>query len=320
MPANMLTMAFVLGVLANPGGVVESKSGIRGRKSAGVPAADPAGIGTLDRLQALPTLPGEYFDRKARAIISDSKYMASEQVATLGGDCPTRLAWDSGIPIFTSRRDGPDGAGDASDRPAVQKEWSAKAIASYEKSGAIGAPRSPFRIGLAWSLDASQRFAESEPLFKRAWNWSRIPGMPLWLRFPSACAGKARRSCREYQRRSSYTWTVGADGAGSCEAELKGGAAERKSCSLLPCLEQPADLFDQVFLIERTLHATPVEKDGRTPSRPPLSASSVAGLHALSGLGDFRHSAKRPWSRWSAAARDDNFASLKSPPSSKSLS
>jgi O-antigen ligase len=173
MPANMLTMAFVFGLLANPGGARE-----------GVPADDVASedrlpswirlalpaLGLWLAIRALPTWPAEFFSFKARAITADWRYMESPELAQAMEDFARRgLRWDPRNPhLYRYAGVAETALSTQATDPAVQKKWSDMSAASYE-AGATLAPRNILLVlDLAWAYEAEERYAEADPFFKRA--------------------------------------------------------------------------------------------------------------------------------------------------------
>ncbi len=170
MPANMLTMAFVFGVLASPSGTRDT---VAESESSDLPAwlrlVLPA-LGLWIGVRALPTLPAEYFAEKTLMVVRDWKYMESEDIARSAVDLAHRgleidprnpeLHLYSGMAATALALQAKD--------PAAQQDWSAQALASYEKSMQLAPRDVRLILSLASALDTQQRFDDAEPLLKRA--------------------------------------------------------------------------------------------------------------------------------------------------------
>ena len=121
-------------------------------------------------VKALPTWPGEFFGQKARAILTDWKYMESGEVAQeLAGLSERGMRWDPRNPnLYRYLGVAQTALATQSTEPAAKEEWSKKALASYEKAVSLAPGDVFFVLSLAWAYEAQQRHADAEPLFKRA--------------------------------------------------------------------------------------------------------------------------------------------------------
>jgi O-antigen ligase len=176
MPANLLTMAFVFGLLANPRGTHEEAGEL-------APSAETSGsnlspyirlalpaLGLWLAIKALPTWPAEFFAHKARYILADWKYMESgERARELAGIAERGLQLDPRNPqLHRISGIAENALATQATEPAVKAEQAGKAIASYEKAMSL-APRDVHLVlDLAWAYEAQQQPARAEPLFKRA--------------------------------------------------------------------------------------------------------------------------------------------------------
>ena len=172
MPANMLVMAFVFGLLANPGDTRESASNaeqIDFDLSRYALLALPA-LGLWIAVRALPTWPAEYYAEKARTTVSDWRFIMAPEVAQTAEAFARRgLAWDArNAELHLYRGEAQAAMAALSSDPIAKNELYAHAASAY--ANALGLAPNDVRLVLclASSLDALQRFAESEPLYKRA--------------------------------------------------------------------------------------------------------------------------------------------------------
>lgn len=176
MPANLLTMAFVFGLLANPRGTHE-EAGAAG------PAAESSGhdlspyirlalpaLGLWLGIKALPLWPAEYFSYKAKPILADWKYMESGEVAgELAALAQRGLQWDPRNPqLHRILGIAATALSTQATEPAVKQEQAEKALAAYEKALSL-APRDVHLVlDVAWACETQQQHAKAESLFKRA--------------------------------------------------------------------------------------------------------------------------------------------------------
>ncbi len=172
-PANMLTMAFVCGVLASSGSARESASETAESSDSNVSPYFRLALPALALwlgLRALPTWPAEYFSFQARLITSDSKYMESGEEARALEDLVQRgLQWDPLNPILRRYAGVAQTAlaAQATDA-AMQEKWAHQALAAYEEAEKL-APGDVYGVlNLAWEYENQQRYADAGPLFKRA--------------------------------------------------------------------------------------------------------------------------------------------------------
>lgn len=171
-PANALVMAFVFGVLANPGGEIkisskESRGGVRlGRHFRLVAPA----LALVTLIFALPTLPAEVFAERARLVLSDWRYMESPDVALAAEDFARRgLQYDAKNPelyyyLGESQVAQALQAGDRREKERLYTESSE----AYRKAVELAPGDVRLVICLASSLDAVKRFDEAAPLYARA--------------------------------------------------------------------------------------------------------------------------------------------------------
>ena len=158
-PANLLLMAFVFGLLANDGVT---------RESAAAPA--PAGqfwwrvalpvLGVVLLVECARLLPGEYFAERSRAAARDGKFVASIVYARQG------LEWDPKNPdlhfyLGLARL----GQGDRMTDPRAKQSFYVDAIKAFEHARALVPQEKLYVLELATTLDAVGRFEEAEWAF-----------------------------------------------------------------------------------------------------------------------------------------------------------
>lgn len=159
-PANVLLLALVFGILANDG--VE-----RGPLAPGVPRAQllwrfllPA-FGLALLVQTARLLPGEYYAELARTAVRDGRSGLALHYATKG------LARDPANPDLHLHRAGAflqyvEGA----ETPEAKASYLDAAIESLRRAHDIAPLEQSYALELATSLDQAKRFDEAESLFR----------------------------------------------------------------------------------------------------------------------------------------------------------
>jgi len=170
-PANAMVMAFVFGVLANPGGEIkvsskERKGGFRlGRQFRLVTPV----LGLCTLILAMPKLPAEIYGERARRVLSDGRYLVSpemaqdaENYALLG------LQYDLKNPELHYYLGEAEVARAimATDR-AEKRRLFGECVEAYQNARALAPRDTRLILCLATSLDALERFDEAAPLYVR---------------------------------------------------------------------------------------------------------------------------------------------------------
>lgn len=169
-PANALVMAFVFGVLANPGGEIKATSKERKGLRLGryFRLVNPAlGVGVL--IAAMPKLPAEIYGEKARRILSDGRYLVLPEMAqTVENYALIGLQYDLKNPelyyyLGEAQIAQAMLAADAAERERLYAE-SAEA---YGNAVRLAPNDTRLILCRATSLDALDRFDESAPLYEQ---------------------------------------------------------------------------------------------------------------------------------------------------------
>jgi O-antigen ligase len=158
-PANLLLMAFVFGLLANEGVIREREP------SATLPnhwfwrlALPVMGLALL--VQSLRLLPGEYFSERARTAVRDGRGAVAIMYALRG------LKYDPQNPdlhfrLGLARRT----LGDEMSDPAAMESFYHEAIAALRRAREIAPRDEVYALELASALDVVKRFDEAEWVF-----------------------------------------------------------------------------------------------------------------------------------------------------------
>ena len=157
-PANLLLMAFVFGLLANEGIVRESAAATAGWHRL-ARFALPA-LGLLLAVQSGRILPGEYFAERARAALRDNQPVAATYFAHRG------LSFDSSNPdlhfyLGLARIDNAE----SFEIPEAAASFYREATIALERARALAPQENIYALELATTLDAQERYEEAEWLF-----------------------------------------------------------------------------------------------------------------------------------------------------------
>jgi O-antigen ligase len=161
-PANVLLVAFVFGLLANAGAQHQAELP-EVRRSILVWRLVLPAIALFIVIESVRLLPGEYFAERARAALRDDQLEAGAAFALRG------LAWERNNPnlyqYFGSARF------DQADRKAsgaAATQFYQEALAAFESGRALAPREEAFAIGMADSYDALGRFNEGEWMYQEA--------------------------------------------------------------------------------------------------------------------------------------------------------
>jgi O-antigen ligase len=162
-PANVLLLAFVFGVLANAGAQHQAELPEVRRSIFAWRLVLPA-IALLVVAEVVRLLPGEYFAERARAALRDDQLETGAAFALRG------LAWERNNPnlyqyLGSARFDQADRTS-TSDASAPQ--FYGEALVAFETAYALAPREEAFAIGMADSYDALGRFNEGEWMYEEA--------------------------------------------------------------------------------------------------------------------------------------------------------
>ncbi len=173
-PANAFVMAFVFGILANPG-VSAAASGQTqpstvGTKWMPVVQRIPAVLGVWLMFAALPKWPAEYCAERARRQLSDWHMLDSSEIATQAEAYARRgLGYDSKNPeLYFYLGEAQVLLATFAETPADRTRLNEASIASYESAVKLSPLNVHYSIYLGLALDSVGRFDEAEKSFARA--------------------------------------------------------------------------------------------------------------------------------------------------------
>ena len=161
-PANVLLLALVFGVLANPG--VQDRAVL----------AQPrplilawrlvlSSLGLVVALESVRLLPGEYFAERARIALRDDQLESGARFAIRG------LGYEHNNPnlyqyLGSARMD----QGDTTRDPAASAQFYQEAISAFESGRALAPREEAFALGIADAYDSLGGFLEGERMYQEA--------------------------------------------------------------------------------------------------------------------------------------------------------
>ena len=161
-PANALLLAFVFGIVANPG--------VRGASEPAAPRAAGVGLrlgvaalGVFVLVQCARLLPGEYYAERARTSLRN------EQLAVAIGYALKGLAWETGNPdLYAYLGRARVGFGYDMADPAARASFYNAAIEAFRSARALAPREQSFYLTLGLLYDLLGRFDEAEEVLQVA--------------------------------------------------------------------------------------------------------------------------------------------------------
>ena len=161
-PANALLLAFVFGIIANPGVRGGTKPAPPGKGLLGVRLA-VVGLGLVMLAQCARLLPGEYYAEHARTSLRDERLGEAIVYAVRG------LEWEPANPdLHAYLGRARLGLGYDMANPAARVSFYNAAIAAFEAARALAPQEQSFALTLGLLYDLLGRFAEGEAVLKIA--------------------------------------------------------------------------------------------------------------------------------------------------------
>ena len=171
-PVNSLLMAFVFGVLANPG----REMAIPGAGSTGsrtavdyLPRLALPALGIWLAVAGLPLLPGEYYAEEARKALRDGHALVGLNFASEG------LKRESRNPmLFYYLGEARQAMADSIPNPEVSRSFREAAIEPYQAGVKLFPTDMRLLLRLGAALTLTERFDEAEPLLRQAIEWDPL--------------------------------------------------------------------------------------------------------------------------------------------------
>ena len=160
-PANAMLLAFVFGLIANPG--VAHRSAEQPSRGALIPRIVTAVLGAILLLQCVRLFPGEYYAEQARAALRDENPTASILLAHQA------LEYEKGNPdIYFYLGRALIAAAHQSDAADQDPALHEQAIAALQEAHRLAPLDGTYPLDLAFALDAVHRFPEAEAMYELA--------------------------------------------------------------------------------------------------------------------------------------------------------
>ena len=155
-PANALLLAFVFGIIANPG-VRRGAEPDRPKTGFVAVRVAVAGLGLLMLMQSVRLLPGEYYAERARTSLRDEKLGTAITYALEG------LSWERGNPdLYAYLGRARLGFGYDMRDPAAQASFYEAAIDAFGSARALAPQEQSFALTQGLLFDLLGRYAEGE--------------------------------------------------------------------------------------------------------------------------------------------------------------
>ena len=161
-PANALLLAFVFGIIANPGvrGASEPAAAGKGLVAARLSVAV---LGALMLVQSVRLLPGEYFAERARTSLRDERLGDAIGYALQG------LSWERGNPdLYAYLGRARLGFGYDMAHPAARASFYEAAVEAFESARALAPREQSFALTLGLLYDLLGRFDQAEKVLQVA--------------------------------------------------------------------------------------------------------------------------------------------------------
>lgn len=161
-PANVLLVAFVFGLLANAGAQHQAELPELRRSILVWRLVLPV-IALFVAIEAVRLLPGEYFAERARAALRDDQLETGAAFSLRG------LAWERNNPnLYQYLGSGRFDQADRTSTGTASMRFYQEALAAFQSGRALAPREEAFAIGVADSYDALGRFAEGEWMYQEA--------------------------------------------------------------------------------------------------------------------------------------------------------
>ena len=161
-PANALLLAFVFGIIANPG-VRGASEPAPPRKGFVAVRLAVAALGVVMLVQCVRLLPGEYYAERARTSLRDERLADAISYALEG------LSWERGNPdLYAYLGRARIGFGYQMANPAARASFYNAAVQAFESARALAPQEQSFALTLGLLYDLLGRFPEAEEVLKIA--------------------------------------------------------------------------------------------------------------------------------------------------------
>lgn len=229
MPANVLTLAAVFGLLATPG---EGPDGASEDEEPGWPPflrlALPA-LGILIAIRILPTAQAEYYAERTRALLRDwHRALSPELNQQMEGFARLGLMSDPHNPeLYAAIAESQSAQGDLASESAAKEKFHAGTVEYYRKAHEAAPGNVGYVVGLISALDSAGRSTEADSLVERALQLDpNGGGTHTVIAHHLLSEGKLDEAAAEYQLAIHFgSWGGGQAGLKMIEQQRKEGKA-----------------------------------------------------------------------------------------------
>jgi O-antigen ligase len=204
-PANAMLLAFMFGILGNPGILMPRVNEPHEKISHLLKLALPA-MGVWIAAFGLPTLPAEYFAEKARVALREERFEDSITLAELGLSGDSKNPY---LPLYLGQAHSSFAEG-TTNAALAEKSYNA-AVKAFRRGLELYPQEQWLLIGLASALDGLGRFAEARPVYHQALAWNPASG-PIHLYYAThlRLAGNYDEAEAMYKKSLQLFWNQGA--------------------------------------------------------------------------------------------------------------
>jgi tetratricopeptide (TPR) repeat protein len=164
-PANAMLMAFVFGMLANPGLETSHEKKAEVKTNRAFQFVLPA-LGLVILAAGLPKLPGEWYAEKARVALRDKQYLDAKLAAEEG------IEWEKKNPdLYYYLGESERNVGDLFPVPALAGPFYQAASDAFKKGLELFPEDENLLLIEGWTLDVMGRHEEAGGYFQQAVDW-----------------------------------------------------------------------------------------------------------------------------------------------------
>ncbi len=205
-PANTLVMAFVFGVLANPG--VERPNEVK--EFGPLPRAFQFALPALALwllVASVLKLPGEFFGERARVALRDEKFAESVAFAEKA------IAWEKKNPyLYFYLGEAQSMLAEAGGNRALGGALLTAAGESFQKGLELFPQDRYLLLGMGWILDTLARFSAAEAFYLKALEWEpNSAHVRMLYAGHLQRAGRYAAAAEQYRKSLDLQWTVTAN-------------------------------------------------------------------------------------------------------------
>lgn len=208
-PVNALLMAFVFGLLANPGRELSAAGQNQARYGPRdwLPRLALPALGVVLLAWGLPKLPGEYYAEQARVALRDKQPMVALHQAQLGIERERTNPY-----LYFYLAEARQAMADRAKSPFLSQSFRTAAVEPYQEAVKLSPQDTRFLLRLSVALTITGRFEEAGEAMAQALEWDPLSGhVQTYHGYYLQQAGRLREAQAAYRRGLELTPNVTAD-------------------------------------------------------------------------------------------------------------